>query len=172
MIHSRCKHRDKTNIVDIYPTATSVEVKHIQRDGVPRLVYVYIDTPDGRHRLTFGQRKIDTFESALKAANEVVEEYRKRGVTILSSDKRYQFTGQQLTRIRLVPFHKTMVAIYITDCLGKQTRICFGGKHVTYEEASKQAKEFISGLQSNCVEDNLLKSRQQVAPCSVEAKPE
>lgn len=170
--HSRCKHRSDSNIVDLYPTATSVELKHIQRNGVPRLVYVYIDTPTGRNRLTFGQAKEDTFDSALKKANEVVERYRERGVTILSSDKRSPFLGQQLRKIRLVPFHTSMVAIYITDSNGKQTRICFGGKHVTYEEASKQAKEFIRGLESNCVEDNLLKSRQQVAPCSVEAKPE
>lgn len=172
MVHSRCKHRDGSNAANLYPTATSVEVKHIQRNGVPRLVYVYVDTLTGRHRLTFGQGKTDTFESAVVNANEFVEEYRKRGVKILSSDKRTPFLGQQLKRIRLVPFHTTMVAVYITDNTGKQTRICFGGKHVSYEEATKQAKDFISGLQTNCVEDNLLKSRQQVAPCSVEAKPE
>jgi group I intron endonuclease len=149
--HSRCKHRHTSNIVDIY---------------------LYIDTPTGRNRLTFGQGKTDTFETALNQANAVVEQYRERGVTILSSDKRSPFLGQQLQRIRLVPFHKSMVAIYITDSLGKQTRICFGGKHVSYEDASNHAIEFIRGLQSNCVEINLLKSRQQVAPCSVEANTE
>jgi group I intron endonuclease len=151
MVHSRCKHRKNSNVLKIYSDVKSVEVKHIQKDGIPRLVYVYVDTPSGRKRLTFGQSKTDTFDIAVQKANEVVEEYRKHGAIVLSSDKRTQFIGQQLKRIRIVPFHKTMVAIYITDSKNKETRICFGGKHITYQNALQQAKEFINGLQSDCV---------------------
>lgn len=168
--HSRCKHREASDIANIYPNAVSVEMKHIQRGGIPRLVYLYVDTPDGRKRLTFGQSSSDTFESAVADATRILEEYRNRGVAIIDSDKRTPFVGHYLKRIRLVPFNKTMVAVYITDEQNKQTRICFGGKHVTFENASTQAQTFIHGLNSECVENNLLKSRQQVAPCLVEAE--
>jgi hypothetical protein len=171
MEHSRCKHREVTDIVNLYPDATAVEVKHIQKDGVNRLVYVYVDTPAGRKRLTFGQGKEDTFASALEEATQIVDEFRKKGVEVLSSDKRQPFLNQQLRRIRLVPYNKTMVAVYITNAEGTHTRICFGGKHVTFEDAVTQAKEFIQGMTTDKLE-NILESRQQVAPCSVEAKPE
>lgn len=155
-VHSRCKHRKTSDIGNLYPDATSVEVKHIHRNGIPKLVYVYIGTPTGRKRLTFGQSKSDTFETALEKAQQVVNQYRERGVQIIPY-KRSQFTGQQLKKVRLVPFNKTMVAIYITDQQDHKTRICFGGKHVTYEDAKKQANEFISGLSITCVENNLSK---------------
>jgi hypothetical protein len=119
-------------------------------------VYVYVDTPTGRKRLTFGQSKNDTFDTALQSAQTVVTQYRERGVPILC-DKRSRFVGQQLKRIRLVPFNKTMVAIYLTDQHNDQTRICFGGKYVTFEDAKQQAIEFICGLSAECVENNLSK---------------
>lgn len=150
--HSRCKHRSATNIVDLYPDATAVEVKHIQRDGVPRLVYVYIDTPAGRKRLTFGQGIHETFEGACQEASEVVKQFEEKGVVIKSSDKKQQFVGKVLERIRIVPFNKTMVAIYLKDTT-TETRVCFGGKHIAYEDAVQKAKEFISGLESKSVED-------------------
>lgn len=165
MSHSRCKHRDATDIVSLYPNATSVELKHIHKDGQPRLVYIYVDTPVGRKRLTFGQKKEDTFDSALQTADHILQQFREKGVEVLSSDKRQQFMDKELERIRITPFNKTMVAVYITDTNKKQTRICFGGKHVSFEDAKEQARCFIRGLESKCVEDNLSKSQQQVAPC-------
>jgi len=150
--HSRCKHRTVSNIGHLYPDATAVELRQIQKHGVPTLVYVYVNTPSGRKRLTFGQSRTDTFETALEKAQAVVDEYRERGVSVLQ-DKRSQFIGQRLKRIRLVPFNKTMVAIYLTDQHGHQTRICFGGKHVTFEDAKHQANEFIRGLSAECVEN-------------------
>lgn len=172
MSHSRCKHRDATNIVELYPDATGVELKHIHKNGVPHLVYVYVDTPSGRKRLTFGQKKDETFETALVNAQKIVELYRAKGVNIIDPDKRSRFIGKQLEKIRVTHYNKTMVAIYITDDNKTQTRICFGGKHITVEEAEQQAMRFINGLDAKCVEDNLSKSRQQVAPFSVEVKPE
>lgn len=172
MEHSRCKHREVTDIVNLYPDATAVELKHIQKDGVNRLVYVYVDTPAGRKRLTFGQGKEDTFASALTQATAIVEAFQEKGVEVLSSDKRTPFLQQQLRRIRLVPYHKTMVAVYITNAEGTQTRICFGGKHVTFEDAVIQAKEFIQGMTTDKLENSLPNGWQQVAPCSVEAKTE
>jgi hypothetical protein len=167
--HSRCKHRATTHVAALYPDATSVEVKHVNRNGAPRLVYVYVDTPTGRKRLTFGQRKTDTFESALGEATAVVDEYRTRGVPIVNPDKRAPFVGIRLKRIRIVPFHQTMVAVYLLDPQNHQTRICFGGKHTPYDDAVARAHEFIRGLETESVED---KSRQQVAPTSGEADPE
>lgn len=152
MKHSRCKHRSNTSVTDIYPDVSAVEVKHIQRNGVNRIVYVYLNTPSGRKRLTFGQAKNDTFEQALIDAQRVVELYTNKGAVLLQ-DKRTKFVDQQLRRIRVVPFHKTMVAVYITDQSNQQTRICFGGKHVTYQEALNKANEFIRGLSSDCVEN-------------------
>lgn len=171
MAHSRCKHRDVTDIVNLYPDATAVEVKHIQREGVPRIVYVYIDTPAGRKRITFGQGKEETFASALEEATQIVHQFQEKGIQVLSSDKRTPFLNQQLKRIRLVPFNKTMVAVYITNAGGNQTRICFGGKHVTYEDAKKQAEEFLFDMKTDKIE-NHLQSRQQVAPYSDEVKTE
>lgn len=171
MEHSRCKHREVTDIVNLYPDARAIEVKYIQKDGANRLVYVYIDTSAGRKRLTFGQGKEDTFASALTEATKIVESFQIKGVKVLSSDKRAPFLNQRLRRIRLVPFHQTMVAVYITNAEGTQTRICFGGKHVTFEDSVFQAKEFIQGMTTDKLENNI-ESRQQVAPCSVEAKPE
>lgn len=168
--HSRCKHRSGTNVADLYPDATAVELRIIQRNGVPHIVYVYVDTPAGRKRLTFGQGKHDVFENVLQEAQEVVEEYRKRGVRVLDSDKRTPFLAQQLRRIRIVPYNKTMVAVYITDQEGKQSRICFGGKHVSYDDAKDQALQFIEGMTASKVENHT--SLQQVAPHSVEANTE
>jgi len=154
--HSRCKHRTSSNVSDIYPDATSVELKHIHRDGIPRLVYIYVDTPAGRKRLTFGQGESKSYERALEEAQGVLDQYQLRGVPV-KQDKHAQFMGQQLKRIRLVPFNKTMVAIYITDQTNQQTRICFGGKCVTYEDAKQNAYQFLCGLTSDYVEDNLSK---------------
>lgn len=150
--HSRCKHRMNTSITDIYPDVTSVEMKYIQRNGVNRIVYVYLQTPTERKRLTFGQSKNDTFEKAVAEAQQVVDIYLKQGAVLLQ-DKRSKFEGQQLKRIRIVPFNKTMIAVYITDQQNQQTRICFGGKHISYQEALNKANEFIRGLSSDCVEN-------------------
>jgi len=169
--HSRCKHRCAGNPAAIYiDTATSVELKHINRNGAPRLVYVYVTTPSGRERLTFGQASTSTFEEALADATKCIESFRERGVRVQEGDRRSQFENKEIQKIRLVPFNKTMVAVYVT-VNNKQTRICFGGKNVTYDDSIKNAREFVRGLRTNVVEDSLSKSQQQVATSSDEANP-
>jgi hypothetical protein len=171
-VHSRCKHRDSDNPAAIYlDTATDVELKRVNRNGTPTLVYVYVTTPDGKERLTFGQSKTSTFEQALADATRCIEVFREHGVRVKDSDKRSEFENRDIQKIRLVPFNKTMVAVYLTVD-GKQTRICFGGKHVTYDNSVNNAREFVRGLRTNVIEDNLSKSQQQVATFSDEANPE
>lgn len=171
--HSRCKHRDSSNPAAIYiETATSVELKHVNRNGVPRLVYIYVTTPSGKERLTFGQSGKSTFEEALADAEKCIEVFRERGIRVIEGTRRSQFENQRIQKVRLVPFNKTMVAVYLTTDDNKQTRICFGGKHVTYDDSIKNAREFVRGLNTNVVEDSLSKSQQQVATSSDEANSE
>ena len=173
MKHSRCKHRDVSTIVNLYvEKATSVELKTVHRDGIPRLVYVYITMPDEKKRITFGQSAESSFEDAKEEADAFLRVFTEKGIPVKDDNKRRPFEGQLLRKIRLVPFNKTMVAVYLTTNDNKQTRICFGGKTVMYDVAVEQARTFIRGLQSVVLEDNLSKSQQQVAPCSVEANTE
>jgi len=169
-VHSRCKHRDSDNPAAIYlDTATDVELKCVNRNGTPTLVYVYVTTPDGKERLTFGQSKTSTFEQALGDATRCIEVFKNNGVRV-KGDKRSQFENREIQKIRLVPFNKTMVAVYLTVD-NNQTRICFGGKHVTYDDSVKNAREFVQGLSTTVIEDNLSKSQQQVATSPDEASP-
>jgi putative sterol carrier protein len=62
-----------------------------------------------------------------------------------------------------------MVAIYLT-LDNKHTRICFGGKHVSYEDSIQKAIEFVRELEADIYEDTLSKSQQQVATSMVGAK--
>lgn len=168
MSHSRCKHRDETSLVDLYlDSAKSVKLKTINRDGVPRLVYVYIETDSGQKRLTFGQSKSSSFEDALQEAEEVLEKFRQKNVKIVK--KEIPFKDQILQKIRLVVFNKTMVAVYLKPKTGDQKRVCFGGKTVTFKKALENAREFISSLSYEELEDTLLKSPQQVTTSLVEA---
>ena len=170
-VHSRCKHRGSDNPAAIYiDTATCVELKRVNRGGVPRLVYVYVTTPGGKERLTFGQSSESTFETALADANRCIATFRERGIRVQEGDRRSQFENQEVQKARLVPFNKKMVAVYLT-VNNKQTRICFGGKTVTYDESVNNAREFVRGLRTSVIEDNLSKSQQQVATSLDEAHP-
>jgi group I intron endonuclease len=168
MSHSRCKHRDDTSLVDLYlESAKSVKLKTINRDGVPRLVYVYIETDTGKKRLTFGQSVTSSFEEALQEAEEVLEKFRRRKVKIV--EKEIPFKDEVLQKVRVVVFNKKMVAVYLKPKIGDQKRVCFGGKTVTFEKALENAREFISRLSYEELEDNLLKSPQQVTTSLAEA---
>lgn len=171
MRHSRCKHRKATTLVDAYlDTAESVELKIIKKDGIPKLVYVYITTSVEKRRLTFGQAKSASFEDALREANEIVEIFRSKGVRVIEEE--LPFKDEVLQKIRVVPFNKTMVAVYLKPTSGVQKRVCFGGKTISFDQALENARDFVSRLKCNVLEDNLLKSRQQVATSSVEANTE
>jgi group I intron endonuclease len=155
MSHSRCKHRQGTTVADIYlRSATAIELKTICRDGSPRLVYVYVTTPTEMKRFTFGQSLSASYEEALAEANAMLDKFREAGVTVKDSNKRSPFENQQLKKIRLALFNKTMVAVYITTNSGQQ-RICFGSKKIPYEKALEKARLFIDELQTDVLEDNL-----------------
>ena len=155
MSHSRCKHRQGTSVAELYVnSATAIELKTICRDGSPRLVYVYVTTPTETKRFTFGQSATASYEEALAEANAMVDEFRAAGVSVKDSNKRIPFENQQLKKIRLAVFNKTMVAVYITTKSGQQ-RICFGSKKIPYEKALETSREFIEGLQTDVLEDNL-----------------
>lgn len=169
--HSRCKHRETTSIASLYlNSATEVELRVIKKENVPHLVYVYVTLPTEKKRFTFGQSKGSCFEDSLRCANEFVDLFRSAGVHIKQKSKRDKFLTQHLRKIRLVPFNKTMVAVYITSEHEQTTRICFGGKHVTFENAIKNALEFITGLECDVLENDLFKSSQQATTSTVEAK--
>lgn len=170
--HSRCKHRSVDDAASIYlDVATRVEMKPILRNGEPRLVYIYVETPNGKKRLTFGQSNTGTFEQAMDEAHVCLAMFQSRGVPVVES-RRHQLEQQSVQRVRMVPYNKTMVAVYITTTDGNQQRTCFGGKHITYNDAVERALHYVSGLQCNEVDNQLSKSQQQVAPRSDEAKSE
>jgi group I intron endonuclease len=172
MSHSRCKHRDSSSVSQVYlDKAESVELKNINKEGKPRLVYVYITTSTERKRFTFGQSISSSFEDALTEANLFIKPFEERGVRIIDSNA-LPFDGEHLSKVRLVTFNKTMVAVYLKTKNNDQKRICFGGKTIVYEDAIKKARDFINRLTFDVLEDTLLKSWQQVATGSVEANPE
>ena len=168
--HSRCKHRETTSIASLYlNSATEVEQRVIKREGVPRLVYVYVTLPSEKKRFVFGQTKGSLFEDTLEESNAFVKLFEESGVHIKYETTRTQFATQELRKIRLVPFNKTMVAVYITPKSGLRQRTCFGGKHVSFEDATKLALEFVNGLTCDVIENTLFKSRQQATTFTDEA---
>jgi group I intron endonuclease len=165
---TRCKHRDSTSIANLYlSTATEVELKVIKNNGIPKLVYVYVTTPTERKRFTFGQSKDSCFKEALDDATEFVNIFSNNNVKI-KQDKLLEFQSKVLQKVRIVPFNKTIVAVYLKSET-EQKRVCFGGKHIDFEDAKQKAEEFVSGLNYIVLENNLSKSRQQVATLPDEA---
>lgn len=169
MGHSRCKHRNATTLASAYlEKATAVELKVIKRGGTPTLVYVYITLPDTKKRLTFGQAKDASFEDALREATSVVDEFRQHGVRVINHDD--DFAHETYVKVRIVPFNKTMVAVYLKPNEGQQKRVCFGGKTITFDEALENARTFVHRLSYDMLEDSiLLKSQQQAATSLVGA---
>jgi group I intron endonuclease len=166
--YSRCKHREETGIEEAYlESATSIELTTINKNGSPKLVYVYVTTPTERKRFTFGQSIHSSYEDALKDANTFLEKFKERGVTVLS--KELPFLDEEVKQVRLVTFNRTMAAVYVTQLSGEKRRICFGGKTIPYEKAVENARNYASRLKYEKLEDNLLKSSQQAATTEIEA---
>jgi len=103
----------------------------------------------------------------LQEAEEVLEKFRQRKVKIVENE--IPFKDEILQKVRVVVFNKKMVAVYLKPKIGDQKRVCFGGKIVTFEKALENAREFISRLSYEELEDNLLKSPQQVTTLLDEA---
>lgn len=155
MRHSRCKHREESTLPMLYvETAESVELKTICKDGSPRLVYLYIKTPDEMKRITFGQKRNTTYEDALNEATRILEVFKENGV-LIKEDRRLIYSKQYFKKIRIAQFNKTMVAVYLKKEGENQERVCFGGKTTTFEQALEKAREFVKTLQTKTLEDNL-----------------
>jgi hypothetical protein len=147
MTHSRCKHRKSTEIQDAFINqAISIEQKIINKDNKPKLIYVYINLPTGKKRITFGQSRNSTFDETLKESNEFIKLFRDKNIPVVVENKHVQFENQLLEKYRIIPFNKTMTALYITKEDGVEVRICFGGKTIPYEKTIEKAKEFLCGL--------------------------
>lgn len=153
MRHGRCRHRDASSLSAFYaPRTTGVRLRQIKRHGVLHLIYAYLTQKDGDEvRVCFGQGDGSTYTSAVSAATQFLAEFASVPIEadprILNPDateydtKLARFDGIVVTRIRVAKFN-TLAAVYVGD-----TRICFGGKHSTYEQAVIKALAFAHALQ-------------------------
>jgi group I intron endonuclease len=149
MKHSRCKHRIDTTLAEHYlPTTEKVRLTIVKRGGANRIVYLYLDQKDKEPvRLVFGQAADATFEDAMTEAQEFATIFAEHGITVYEEDSKdplhkytekiEQFRGATVQKIRLAKFNH-LVALHVKTNEGT-TRICFGGKSVSFEDAHKTA---------------------------------
>jgi group I intron endonuclease len=175
--HSRNRHRMESNLYKHYNgVVKDATISPINCDGIPKLVYVYLDLTNGkRERIAFGQQKNSVYEEALREATEFLDKlqcpYHISNVksNVLSekyASKISEFEGKEITAIRITSA-SNLIAVYIgtSDMKLKKDhkRICFGGKTITKDEAYEIAKEFISELNiSEDIIQDSIKSSQQV----------
>jgi group I intron endonuclease len=174
--HGRNKHHHTTTLAAYYKgRAVSAELRPIRSNGVYRLVYLSLQLRDGKcQRICFGQNTDCTYEEALADARLFAKQL-ECPVSEHSSDtfaqkyakKLEQFDGKVITYVRITTATH-LIAVYVATSemtrYSEQVRICFGGKHVSQDEAYKNAKQFIRLLTitDECkVEDLVQKSSQQ-----------
>lgn len=191
MRHSQVKNRDKTNINTFFEKyAIHAKLSPIRRNGSYHLVYVTITmNNDEKRRVVFGQNKNETYAIARQKALTFIETLNCPYEEDLSYseylEERYlkkaeSFKNEVITEIRITTASK-LIAVYIkTDkitCWRDQTRICFGGKNITFENSYKIALEFIKllPLQNNTIiHDTInptIQSSQQATAYKVEEMP-
>jgi group I intron endonuclease len=148
MRHARCKHREQTTLAEHYiPTTTNVRICSVKRNGVSRIVHVYLDRADDSVRLVFGQSNKATYEQAIDEAREFATIFAMHGIEVFEeeandplrkySSKIEQFRGKSVERIRIARFNH-LVALHVKTS-DETVRICFGGKTVAFENAYKTA---------------------------------
>jgi hypothetical protein len=149
MRHSRCKHREQTTIANHYmATTVKVRICPVKAKGSPKLVYVYLDQSENDPvRFVFGQGTGETYETALEQAQIFAQIFAEEGVEVFEEkaddpfrkylEKIEQFRGVEIQKIRIAKFNH-LVALHIKTADGT-TRICFGGKTITQENAYKTA---------------------------------
>lgn len=162
MRHGRCRHRSETSLGKFYvPTTVRIRLTQICRNGEPHIIYAYLSQRDGSEvRLTFGQGKNSSYTEAISDASAFLESFADIPIEtdprILSSTateydtKLAQFDGINIQKIRVAKFN-TLAAVYID-----KTRICFGGKKTTYEQAVMKALSFAKTLHFKHPESNLI----------------
>jgi hypothetical protein len=162
MRHGRCRHRSSSRLVEFYvPTTVAVKLRPIKKDGVPRLVYVYLIQQSGEEvRLVFGQGTETTYAQAVAEATAFVAEFANIPVDAPPhiydttaneySQKLLQFDGKMISRIRIAKWN-SLVAVHIDG-----VRICFGGKRISYDDAVEKARAFARELYNRHTEAILI----------------
>jgi len=162
MRHGRCRHRDASSLSAFYaPRTTGVRLTQIRRNGQPHLIYAYLLQEDGEEvRVVFGQGGGSTYAIAVAEATTFLEAFAAVPIEvdprILNADateyetKLSRFENVTIHRIRVAKFN-AMAAVYID-----KERICFGGKHSTYEQAVHKALAFAHALLQKHPEANLI----------------
>jgi hypothetical protein len=152
MRHGRCRHREQSTLAAFYaPTTVSVRLRQIKRGGSPHLLYAYLHQDSGDEvRVVFGQGKTSTYHDAVAEAKTFLETFSGVPVEadprILNPDaneynsKVARYDSIRVDRIRIAKFN-TLAAVYIN-----KDRICFGGKHTSYEDAVEKALAFAHAL--------------------------
>jgi hypothetical protein len=163
MRHSRCKHREETTIADHYiPSTTKVRLTTVNKKGEPSLVYVYLDQESEEPvRMVFGQAAGSSYIKALEEARDFVIPFAEHGIDVFEEvaddplrkyrEKIEAFRNVVVQRIRIAPFNH-LIALHVKTPDGT-TRICFGGKTVTKEDAYKIAMS---------VKDEIMKTHENV----------
>lgn len=168
--HSRDKHRLDSTLANHYKNITNKAILHpIKCNNVYKLVYVVLYLTDGNtQRITFGNNTKTTFDQALTDARafanelecEIIEEK-------TTSDDMSEKYASKLSEINQIDIHKiristsaNLIAVYISDKDSIKTRVCFGGKHITTDDAYIMANKFISLLnQNNCIIEDAYQSK-------------
>jgi hypothetical protein len=172
MRHSRCKHRDASTLADHYvPTTTKVRITPVKRDGVNRLVHMYLEQNDCKSvRLVFGQAKTATFESGLAEARDFSGVFVENGIEVIEvaddpigkyAEKIENFRDKKIEKIRIAKFN-ALVALYVKTS-DETYRMCFGGKKIAQTEAYTTAcmvKDALIEMQTGTIllEDTISKS--------------
>jgi hypothetical protein len=158
--HARSKHHIATALQEHYKgSVADAIIRPIRRDGEYRLVHVYLHKKDGAtERLCFGQNADTTFLDAMDEARAFVASLecpviQENTTSCILADKYATklaaLEGKEITKVRITSASK-LVAVYITTSdmtsYKDQIRICFGGKHVSSEDAYNTAQEFIELL--------------------------
>ncbi len=152
MRHGRCRHRADTSLAEFYaPRTTGVRLRQIRRDGVPHLIYAYLSLVDGSEaRIVFGQGAGSSYATAVADATKFLSAFTApidadpRVLSAAATEydaKLSRFDGLNVQRIRVAKFN-SLAAVYVD-----KERICFGGKHSTYDESVEKALTFASLLQ-------------------------
>lgn len=162
MRHGRCRHRDASSLSEFYaPTTVGVRLRQICRNGEPTLIYAYLLQKSGDEvRAVFGQGKDSTYTDAVRDAQAFLVPF---AAVPIEADPRIfdtgaheysaklaRFDGQALTRIRVAKFNSG-AAVYVD-----KERVCFIGRHTTYEEAIDKAMSFAHALHSTHPEATLV----------------
>jgi hypothetical protein len=177
MRHARCKHREDATIADHYiPSTTKVRLTTVKKKGESSLVYVYLDQEKEEPvRMVFGQATGSSYTKALEEARDFVVPFAEHGIDVFEEiaddplrkyrEKIEAFRNIVVKQIRIAPFNH-LIALHIKTSEGT-TRICFGGKTISKEDAYKTAqvvKDEIMKMHENVVLQDDIEVRNRRLP--------